>query len=167
MTRATVDEQVDAVIASRGDEPAFVSARAPAWLAAFEQGLPFRLPPAYRSLLLRYRFPAFVAGPAALFGNLDGQSDDELVVASIRDPVVSSVTRANGFVQMARPASGGYDPICFDLGRRTKSGEARVVRLHHEEILVNDSIRVIETVAASFLELLAQPSRSRGPRTGR
>ena len=41
-------------------------AGAPAWLAAFEQDLPMRLPPAYRSLLLRYRFPAFEVGSQRL-----------------------------------------------------------------------------------------------------
>jgi hypothetical protein len=39
-----------------------------------------------------------------------------------------------------------------------RSGEAEVVRLDHEEIRVHDSVRVVETVAASFLELLARGS---------
>ena len=88
-------------------------------MAAFEQDLPMRLPPAYRSLLLRYRFPAFEVG---------------------------SVT---------------------DLRRRSKSGEGKVVRLQHEEVLVHDAIRVTETVAASFLKLLAWGSRPAGARAGR
>jgi hypothetical protein len=159
MERTTVDKEVDAAIAGRGDVSAFVSAEAPSWLGPFEQRLPFRLPPSYRSLLLRYRFPAFVADTVNLFGNLDGQSQDELVVASIRDPVLSSVAQANGFIQIGRPESGSYDPICFDLRHRAKSGEAGIVRLDHEEILVNDSICVVEKVAASFVELLARRSR--------
>lgn len=156
MTRGTVDEQVDAAVAGRLNQPSFVSAAAPDWLTSFEQNLPFRLPPAYRSLFLRYRFPAFQVGRVDLFGNLDGLSDDDLVVASIRDPVHSAVARANGFIQIGRRESGSYDPICFDMGRRMKNGEAKIVRLDHEEILINGSIRVLETVAASFLELLAR-----------
>ena len=159
MDLTTLDQEVDAAIAARGNDPAFVSAEAPAWLASFEHGLPFRLPPSYRSLLLRYRFPAFAAGAVTVFGNLDGQSRDDLVVASIRDPVLSSVARANGFIQIGRPASGNYDPICFDLRRRPKSGEAGILRLDHEEILVSGSIRVVEEVAGSFVELLARGSR--------
>lgn len=162
MKRATVDDEIDAAISGRA-ELAFISAAAPAWLAPFEQSLPFRLPPAYRSLLLRYRFSAFVAGTVYLFGNLDGQSDDDLVVASIRDAALSAVVRANGFVQIGRPKSGGYDPICFDLRRRTKSGEAGLVRLDHEAILGRSSIRVVEAVAASFLELLV-PKNHRASR---
>jgi hypothetical protein len=85
MKRGNIDEQVDATIAERRNALSFVSAKAPVWFTSFEQNLPFRLPPAYRSLLLRYRFRAFQAGTARLFGNLDGLSDDDLVVASIRD----------------------------------------------------------------------------------
>jgi hypothetical protein len=40
-----------------------------------------------------------------------------------------------------------------------KTGEAGIVRLDHEEILCNDSIRVVETIAPSFLELLARRIR--------
>jgi hypothetical protein len=157
MKQVTIDEQVDAAIARQDNDPVFIPAPSvPAWLAPFEQNLPFRLPPTYRSLLLRYRFPPFVVGTVELYGNVDGDSYDDLVVASIRDEVLSSVGRANGFIQIGRPESGSYDPICFDMRRRAKSGEAALVRLDHEEILCNDSIRVLETVAGSFLELLAR-----------
>lgn len=156
MAQLSVDGQVDAVIAARGGGPQFVPSEAPVWLASFEQRLPFRLPPSYRSLFVRYRFPAFVADAANLFGNLDGQSHDDLVVASMRDSILSSRTLANGFIQIGRPASGHYDPICFDLRHRLKSGEAGIVRLDHEDILVNGSIYVVEKIAASFLELLAR-----------
>jgi hypothetical protein len=159
LKRPTIDEQVDAVIARAGNDPVFVSASAPDWLAPFEQNLPFRLPPSYRSLLLRYRFPAFQVGTVELFGNLDGQSDRDFVVASINDRWLSSVARAGGFIHIGRPESGSYDPVCFDFRQRTKSGEAPIVRLDHEEILCNDAIRVLETIAPSFLELLARGIR--------
>jgi hypothetical protein len=100
-----------------------------------------------------------VAGTVNLFGSLDGNSYDDVVVASSRDPVLSSVTRSKGFIQIGRPASGSYDPICFDLRSRTKSGEAGIVRLDHEEVLINDSIRVAEKVADRFVELLSRGSR--------
>jgi hypothetical protein len=87
----TVDEQVDAAIARVRNDPVFVPTTAPEWLASLEQDLPFRLPPTYRSLLLRYRFPVFEVGTVELFGNIDGESDDDLVVASMRDVWLSSV----------------------------------------------------------------------------
>jgi hypothetical protein len=159
LKRPTVEEEVDAVIAAPGNDPVFVSAGAPDWLPPFEQSLPFRLPPTYRSLLLRYRFPAFDVGKVTLFGNVDGKSYDDLVVASVRDEILSSVARANGFLQIGRPETGSYDPVCFDGRHRTKKGEAGIVRLDHEEILINDSIRVLEVIATSFLELLARGIR--------
>jgi hypothetical protein len=163
MKRSTVDAEVDAIIFAPGHAPVFVGAGEPLWLPTFEQNLPFRLPPSYRSLLLRYRFPAFDVGAVTLFGNLDGRSYDDLVVASTRDRVLSSVARANGFIQIGRPESGSYDPVCFDARRRTKTGEARIVQLDHEEILIKDSIRVQEAIAASFPELLARGVRLIAP----
>jgi hypothetical protein len=103
--------------------------------------------------------PAFDVGKVALFGNVDGQSGDDFVVASIGDPILSSVARANGFVQIGRPETGSYDPVCFDASHRTKKGEAAIVRLDHEEILINDSIRVREVIATCFLERLARGVR--------
>lgn len=160
MKASTVDEELDAIIAMQGNEPVFVPAGPPPWLPPFEQGLPFRLPPAYRSLLLRYRFPAFDVSDVTLLGNADGESYDDLVVASVRDRRLSSVARGNGFIQVGRLALGSYDPICFDARRRTKTGEAAIVRLAHEEILINAAIRVQEVVAASFLELLGRGIRA-------
>jgi len=154
MNQRTVDEDIDTAIAALVGESRFVLAQPATWLDSFEHGLPFRLPPSYRSLLVRYRFPAIERKGVTLFGNLDGSAPTDFVVASIRDPVLSSVTRRSGFLQIGRPASGSYDPICFDLRSRSKTGEAAVVRLDHEEILTADSIRIIATVADSFLELL-------------
>jgi hypothetical protein len=159
MKRRSVDEEIDASIAAVAATPAFVPSGPSAWVATFEQSLPFRLPPSYRSLLLRYRFPSFSVGAVTLFGNLDGKSYDDFTVASMRDPILSSVLRANALVQIGRPESGSYDPICFDLRARTKDGEAGIVRLDHEEILINASVQVVATVASSFLELLAGGSR--------
>jgi hypothetical protein len=135
-----------------------------AWLDSFEHDLPFRLPPSYRSLVLRYRFPAFERSGMTFFGNLDGNAPDDLVVASIKDPVLSSVSRRSGFLQIGRPASGAYDPICFDLRSRSKTGEAAIVRLDHEAILIGNSIRILAKAADSFLELLVSgepPNTSR------
>ena len=154
--RPTLDNEVDVAL---GHRPAFLPAKAPAWLIRFEQDIPSRLPPSYRSLILRYRFPAFVVGAVRLFANLDGLSHDDLVIASFREPVLSSVTRAKGFIQIGRPASRSFDPICFDLRYRTKTGEAGIVRLDHEEIVVHGGIRILERVAGSFLELLARGTR--------
>ena len=123
-------DALDRALAAKPDHTRFLRADAP-WLSDFERASPFRLPPTYRALVTRYRFPAFVRGGVMLFGNLDGHGADDLVVASIRDSILLSVTRANGFVQIGRPASGSYDAVCFDFRQRSKSGEAELVRLDH------------------------------------
>jgi len=161
MNQRTVDEEIDAMIAARSGEPKFILAQPPAWLDSFERGLPSRLPPSYRSLVLRYRFPSFDQSGVTLWGNVDGKTRDDFVVASIMDPVLSSVTRRSGFLQIGRPASGSYDLICFDLRSRSKTGEAEIVRLDHEEILIKNAIRIVTKTAGSFLDLFAsagQPS---------
>lgn len=89
-----------------------------------------------------------------LFGNMDGKQRDDFVVASVRDATLCSVTRRNGLLQIGKPVSGSYDPVCFDLRSRSKTGEGPVVRLDHEAILIEGRIAVVSTVAASFLELL-------------
>jgi hypothetical protein len=90
-----------------------------------------------------------------LFGNVDGHDRDDLVVASIRDSILSGVTRRSGLIQVGRPDTGSYDPICFDLRSRSKAGEAELVQLDHEEILMNSKIRIVRKAAPSFLALLA------------
>ena len=67
--------------------------------------------------------------------------------------------RGAGFIHIGRPATRNHDPICLDFRRPAKTGEAGIVRLDHEEILRNDSIRIVETIAPSFLALLAQGMR--------
>jgi hypothetical protein len=154
MTERTIDEEIDAIVA-RSAEPQFVPADASSWITSFERGLPFRLPVSYRSLFVRYRFPSFARSGVMVFGNVNGQGREDFVIASVKDPILSAVTRRNGLIQIGRPASGSYDPVCFDLRNRSKHGEAALVQLDHEEILIKSSVRIVAQTARSFLELLA------------
>jgi hypothetical protein len=126
------------------------------WIDAFEAKLPFRLPPSYRALVVRYRFAPFHARGIELFANRGADADDELVRASTRDSVLVAVLWKHGLLQVGRPVNGTYDPVCFDMSRRSKAGEAPLVCLDHEEILVRERIRVVRQHAGSFQELLAE-----------
>jgi hypothetical protein len=150
-----VDEQIDAIVVRRGSQSRFVPMDTSAWVAPFEARLPCQLPPSFRSLIRRYRFPSFDSGGVTLFGNVNGHDPDELVVRVFRDATLASVTQRNGFVQIGRPADLSYDPVCFDLRARTKSGEAPLVRLDHEQILINGRIEIAAQVSDSLLALLA------------
>lgn len=124
------------------------------WIASFEAKLPYRLPPSFRSLVSRYRFAPFQVCGIEYFGNRGLEAGDELVIASLHDPILASVSQGNGFVQVGRPWTGEYDPVCFDMRRRAKGGEAPLVCLDHEEILIHERIRIVREYARSFEEVI-------------
>ncbi len=125
------------------------------WIESLEARLPRRFPPSFRSLVIRYAFPAFDLGPVHLFANTgELDMDEELGSRLFADPVLSAVLLANGFVQIGRPAEWSYDPVCFDTNVRRGGGESPVVQLDHEEVLRFGRIRVERTIAGSFLELI-------------
>jgi hypothetical protein len=126
------------------------------WIASLETTLPLRLPPSFRSLILRYRFGPFRASGIAFFGNRGDNDRDDLVVGSLSDPVLARVSQQHGFVQVGRPDTGTYDPVCFDMRRRSKDGEAPLVCLDHEEILIHGRIRVVRQCAKSFAEAIGE-----------
>ena len=85
------------------------------WIDAFEARLPKRLPVSFRSLVTRYAFPPVDLGRLSLFANQGIDSQDELSVAIFKDQFIADATLKAGYIQFARPQSGSYDPICFDL----------------------------------------------------
>lgn len=125
-----------------------------AWLEEFEARLPGRLPRSYKSLISRFLFPAFDVGPVRLFANTGAGVQDELVAAVFRDPGIHAPLLAAGFVQFGRPSTGRYDPVCFDLNRRTNGGECPVVQLDHEAALMLGQVRVVAELAPDFLSLV-------------
>jgi hypothetical protein len=154
--KQTAENQIDAIIAKGTGGSRFVLMDTSAWTGAFEARLPFRLPPSFLALIRRYRYPAFDCSGVRLFGNVNGTQHDDLAVATFADRVLADVTQRCGFVQIGRPATGSYDAICFDLRDRSKTGEAPLAHLDHEEILINGRIKIVGTVSESFLELLGK-----------
>lgn len=126
------------------------------WIAPFEAKLPARLPPSFRSLILRYRFDPFQVSGIHFFGNRGSSHPDDLVIASLKDPVLVQVCQRHGVIQIGRPDTGSYDPVCFDMRRRAKDGEAPIVCLDHEEILMHERIRVVRECATSFEEVIRE-----------
>ena len=90
------------------------------WLPLFESGLPFPLPLSFRTLIERYTFPSFEAGPIRMYsvGIREPQDDYmELQKAALRDKNLVPMLIKNGYMPFARPANDNYDQICFDYGR--------------------------------------------------
>jgi hypothetical protein len=120
------------------------------WLPAFEERLPRRLPPTFRSLVGRYVFPSFPVGGVQLSGNTGEDLDDELVRQPFRDRDVSTGLLARGYVQLGRPDTGSFDPVCFATGEKARNREHRIVIVDHEDVLLYARIRIVEEIAPSF-----------------
>lgn len=130
------------------------------WLAELEGRLPFRLPPTFRSLVSRYLFPFFDAGPIQFFSVGVEEPYTEFRSAVFGDRSMSPFLLKNGYVQFARPAGGSYDPICFDFTISPRKSEPPVVHIDHEEILCDERIRVIESLSPAFHRFIEDLTRT-------
>jgi hypothetical protein len=123
---------------------------------ALEALLPARFPPLYRLLISRYRYLRIELGNFALLANPPSPGLEGLFYEMFRDDFFSSFLLQHGFIQFAVPQHGNYDPICFNLARRSSQGEMEVVWLDHEQILCYERIRVLGVLAPSFRGLVEQ-----------
>ena len=124
-------------------------------VAALEQSLaPYRFPKLYLSLISRYRFAEFAAGPIMFLANTGQGVFHEL--AAFKDPVMSPVLLNQGLLQFAQPESALYDPICF-AAAKMKNGDAPIVQIDHEDILsFNRKGRIVAEIAPSFRHFVEQ-----------
>jgi hypothetical protein len=127
------------------------------WLPDVERQFPFRLPPSFRSLIARYTFPLFVAGPITFYsiGNLGSEEYRSAIFDAFMWPFLLK----EGLVPFARPEDGSYDPVCFNYRDSSRKSEPAVVRVDHEEILCNERLRIVGTLAKSFDALLEETTR--------
>lgn len=126
------------------------------WINDIESRLPCRLPRSFQSLLSRYEYPAFEADPLVLLANIAEGTEYELRMEIFADSSLSSFLLKNGLIQFAKPSGWQYDPVCFDARKKVHRREFPIVRIDHEEILCNNQIRIIETVAFSFYEFVLE-----------
>ncbi len=124
------------------------------WIDSLTSILPTKYSPSFMSLISRYAFDEFTAGKIAFFANRGSEDSTELINAISRDKIIFKTTIDNGFLHFARPSTGSYDPICFDIRKRRNDKEYPVVRLDHEEILQFERIKVIEPVYSSLYEMM-------------
>lgn len=115
------------------------------WIDRFEENRGLRLPRAFRRLVSYFTFPEFEAGPIWFFPN-QGDSKLDFVGQVLADRALSTVTIAAGYLHFARPSSGSYDPVCFDLNDKNR----KIVQLDHESILLKDKIVVVNEIGRSF-----------------
>jgi hypothetical protein len=118
--------------------------------------LPGRFPRLYERLVLTYRWAAIDLGAYTLLPNPPGQDLSRLFDQISGDPGLWESLVPAGYIQFAKGPDYDYDPVCFDLSKRKKNRDCRVVKIDHEEILCNYRIKVVSELAPSFEDLVRQ-----------
>jgi hypothetical protein len=124
------------------------------WVDRILSRLPAKFPPSFVSLISGYIFDDFKAGEIWFYANRGEEAWGELSQAIFRDEIIFRVTTSNGFIYFARPPDDSYDPLCFDIRRRRKSGEYSIVRLDHEAILQSEQTRVVSNISSSLVRFM-------------
>jgi hypothetical protein len=130
------------------------------WIPPFLQRLPQVLPAPFLSLIERYRFVEFEVGPIMFFANTGQALFNELATSVFRDKGLFPVLHRNGYLEFGKRSGGWYDPMCFDMKKRGQD-DAPIVHLDHEEILINNRIKVLNEIAPSFCDFLRRAISSK------
>jgi len=124
------------------------------WIPEVEKRFKRELPPLYRSLVLRFGFLTCEVGEVELFSSLGVGDPEDITVAPFADPYLSPWLIEHGYIQFGRPATGSYDPVCFDYSVRLRAPEPAVVALDHEDILLERPTVRKRVLAENFLTLV-------------
>ena len=132
------------------------------WVETLVEKLPQGWPKPFRSLIDRYRFLSFEIGPLMLFANSGHELFYELADRIFKDKGIFPTLHKNGFLQCGLPHETNYDPVCFDMKRRSRA-DAPIVQLDHEQLLQWSRIRVVREIAPSFAQFMQTALAERFP----
>ena len=118
--------------------------------------LPGRFPLLYERLVLSYRWAEVDLGRYTLLANPPGLDLSRLLNEISKDPALWESLVPAGYIRFAKGPDYDYDPVCFDLRKRKKNRDYRIVKIDHEEILCNSRVKVVTELASSFEELVRQ-----------
>ncbi len=113
-----------------------------------------RFPPLYETLIMSYRWADVDLDSHFLLGNEPAKDLSPLRDRIRRDKGLFTMLSPNGYIQFGRPGGGNYDPVCFDIRRRQRNGECRIVRIDHEDIFCRFRIRETAELAPNFRSLV-------------
>jgi len=116
--------------------------------------LPAKFPKLYEQMVLSYRWAEVDLGTYRLVANPPGADLSGLLREISRDSGLWDSLLPAGFIRFGKGPDMDYDPVCFDIKKRTKNGDYRVVKIDHEEILCNCRVKVVAELAPSFEELM-------------
>jgi hypothetical protein len=128
--------------------------------------LPGRFPPLYEQLILSYRWGEVDLETYRLLANPPTPNLSGLLGEMSKDPALWKHLLANGYIQFGMGPDTDYDPVCFDVKSRNESGDCRIVKLDHEEILCNERTRVVAELAPTFESLLVHTIEVANRRAG-
>jgi hypothetical protein len=115
-------------------------------------------PRLFGALLAGHSFAAFTVGGIRVYSNIRGEEDNLEELFS--DTALTHALVEAGFLPFGRPATGGYDRICFDLQGLKNPLDAPVVRVDHEAALSHNRIPRPTMVARGIMPLIAEPNAS-------
>lgn len=124
-------------------------------LEAIYARLPARFPRLYEKMVLRWRWGEVEFRHFALLANPSEAGFAGLLKSISYDRYLAEALFPAGFIPFAKATdAGGHDPICFNTKVRKGRRDCQIVRIHHEEILCNNRIKVQAVIASSFRELI-------------
>lgn len=123
------------------------------WIEELAEKLPQQWPEPFRFLIDRYRFSNIEVGPLMLFANSGHDHFYELSKRVFADKGIFPLLHRQGLLQFGLPQEANYDPVCFDMQHRNR-GDAPIVQLDHEDILLRNRIRVVQQIAPSFSQFM-------------
>ena len=118
--------------------------------------LPARFPPLYEQLVLSYRWAEAHLHSFTLLANPPGTDLGGLRAQIEQDKGLTGSLIPAGYIKFAKGPDMDYDPVCFDIKRRTKGKDYPIVKIDHEEILCNWHVKVVAELAPSFEQLMIQ-----------
>ena len=110
------------------------------------------IPRSLGQLVRSYTFPCMEIGPILLFGNSGAASERELRTVLESETGWSPLLWSSGFLEIGKPATGSFDPVCLDTRRSRPDREHPVVSLDHEALFDGELPRP-SVVAPSFADL--------------
>lgn len=118
--------------------------------------LPGTFPPLFERLLLSYRWAEVDLDTYRLIANPPGHDLNGFFQQMTNDPFLWEALIPAGFLQFGKGPDLDYDPVCFDIKTRKESGDCRIVKIDHEEILCNYRVKVVAELAPSFYQLVLE-----------
>ena len=128
----------------------------PSCLASLNVKIPTRFPRLYERLLLTYRWAEVDLQVFRLLANPLGSDLSGHFAEISKDRFMWDILVKSGFLRFGKGPDVDYDPICFDFRSRNRTGDFPVVKIDHEEVLCNSSIKIVKRLADGFEDLVRQ-----------